>query len=284
MNNTFDIKRFGLVMRKDFQENWKRHSLQFLAMLGIIAAVLCFQYESEIHTTCSSEFCQVNSYANASLLIAGSILFLALGIVFASTLMEPMRNKTKKISFLIVPASDLEKYLSRWVIVVVGYTIAFFLALWLADLFRVAIFSIRYPNIDVEMLNFRELINTNYYRTGDVGGYAFFSTHFFYMCLSFFFLLQSICVLGSTFWEKASFVKTFAASLVIVFSFLLVSRWTILLFFQDFNQFSRLSNSKLDFSESLGFLILTGVFVFFALVNWTIAYFRFRESEIIKRW
>ena len=274
MNNTFGIKRFGLVIGKDFQENWKRYGLQFLAMFGIIAVVLFFQSESMYKAIGRGR--QIHD--NNSLLALACILFFGFGVVFASTLMEPMRSKTKRTSFLMNPASNLEKYVSRWLIVTVGYTIAFFAALWLADLLRVAIFSIRYPEIDINMLNIGKLTGT---------GNLFPNNYFFCMCVGLFFFFQSICVLGSTFWEKASFVKTFAASTVIVLLFFLLSKWTISVFYTNFNQFENVLESifwKNEMSDDKIFMVMTGVFVFFTLINWTIAFFRFRESEIIKRW
>ena len=281
MNNTFNIKRFGFVTGKDFQENWKRYGLQFLAMFGIIAVVLIFASDS-IYESLSHRY---HRYADYELLHFVCIMFLGFGVVFASTLMEPMRSKTKRTAFLMNPSSNLEKYVSRWLIVTVGYIIAFFAALWLADLLRVAIFSVRYPNVDVHMLDFSKLIAPE--RVSYGGEYVFFCARFFGVWVGLFFLLQSICVLGSTFWEKVSFVKTFAASTVIVLLFILLARWTILIFYTDFNQFGNALDSifnNTEMSENILMMILTCTFAFFTLVNWAVAFFRFRESEIIKRW
>ena len=278
MNNTFDIKRFSLVMGKDFQENWKRYGLQFLTMFGIIAVIL-FLLSGSIYKNIS----QIQGYwidVNVSLLILTCPLFFGFGVMFASTLMEPMRSKTKRTAYLMNPASNFEKYLSRWLIVTVVYIIAFFVALWFADLLRVAFFSVRYPEIDVNMLNFGKLIGTDG---------VFPDNYLFCMCIILFLFCHSLCVLGSTFWEKNSFIKTFAALIVIVFGFIMLSRWTILAFYGGFNQFGNVLSSIIDgnviaISDNNLTMAITCVFVFFTLINWAIAFFRFRESEIIKRW
>ena len=272
MNNTFNIKRFGLVMRKDFQENWKRYTMQFLAMFGIIAIMLYFQSD--------------NMYRNSRmepdyfLLIWTSFMFLGFGLLFASTFTEPMRSKIKRASYLMNPSSNLEKYVSRWLIVTVGYIIAFFVALWLADLLRVAICSARYPEIDVNMLDLGELIGMR--NAGNV-----FSYNEFGFFVGLFFFLQSVCVLGSTFWEKVSFVKTFAAATILVLLFLLLANWTISIFYTDFEQFTNVLDSfakENQMSDTAFFTITTSVFASLTLVFWIFAFFRFRESEIIKRW
>ena len=280
MNNTFDIKRFGLVMGKDFQENWKRYGLQFLAMFGIIAIVLILASDSLYEIASRGHFMN----EDRGLLAWASFMFLGFGLVFASTMMEPMRDKTKRTAFLMNPSSNLEKYFSRWLIVTVGYIITFFVALWLADLLRVAIFSVRYPKVDVHLLDFSKLISPE--SSSYSYEYVFPNKYFFEICVGMFFLFQSICVLGSTFWEKVSFVKTFAASVVIVLSFFLLARWTISIFYSEFYQFTNVLDSIFGRNEiSKNYMMtITGVFALFTLVNWTIAFFRFRESEIINRW
>jgi len=279
MNNTFNIKRFGLVMSKDFQESWKRYTMQFLAMFGIIAIFLYFQSDSLYRANIHGGSMEVDY----NLLTFIVFIFLGFGVVFASTLTEPMRSKIKRGAYLMNPSSNLEKYVSRWLIVTVGYIIAFFVALWLADLLRVAICSVRYTEIDVNLLDFGKLIETK----GDRGSYVFGSGNEFGFFVGLFFLLQSICVLGSTFWEKVSFVKTFATGTILVLLFLLLANWTISIFYTDFEQFINVLDSfakENQMSDTAFFTITTSVFSLLTLVFWIFAFFRFRESEIIKRW
>ncbi|MDR2473683.1 MAG: hypothetical protein LBD53_09025, partial [Tannerella sp.] len=125
MNNTFNIKRFGLVFRKDLMENLKRYALLLLAILGIMTIIL---------TTISLDYYD-HSYNNLNNMLLQwlSYMFSTFGILFASTFMTPMNSKIKRIAYLVSPASNLEKYLSRWMIITVGYILAFFAALWVSD-------------------------------------------------------------------------------------------------------------------------------------------------------
>ena len=291
MNNTFNIKRFGLVLSKDFQENWKRYLLQLLTLFGVIAVVLFFisynEYTSMERNIKASWFNMDDALfsLNKDLLIALIFLFLGFGVMTASTIMEPMRSKTKRISYLTNPASNFEKVLSRWLIVTIGYIIAFFAIVWLVDLIRVGFFSLKFSSLDVKMINFSELVasekNHKAYR------YVFYNLHFFVVALSFYILLQSLFVLGASFWEKVSFIKTFSAITVIVILYLLICRWTILLSYTDFHQFTNVLDS-INYSigrqiNTVVTIITCCVLILFALINWTIAFFRFRESELIKR-
>jgi hypothetical protein len=121
--------------------------------------------------------------------------------------------------------------------------------------------------------------------------YAIFpDKQYFIFALSIYFLCQSLMILGSTFWEKATFIKTFAAITIIGLAYWLICYLAIDLFYNDFNQFGNVSESLVDevISEEMKHADHPPVFIaatlfFFTLANWTLAYLRFRESEIIKR-
>jgi len=280
MNNIFNIKRFGFVLSKDFQEKWKRYILQFLTMFGIMAVALTWFFYTN-HREVYAERDYINLW------ITACVLFLGFGVFFASTMMEPVREKTRRISFLTLPASNVEKFLSRWLIVTFGYIIAFFIALWLADAVRVAICSHYLPEHDIRFLDFGKLVNPE--KENNYQNYVFFSTCFFGFWISVYTLLQSLFVLGATFWEKASFIKTFSAITVIVLLFLFLNWEMIKIIYQDMDAFAVSFNTFLTiiFPEEITDkdVLRAGIslFTFFTPFCWVIAFFRFRESEIIKR-
>jgi len=277
MNNIFSFRRFGLILSKDFQENWKKYVLQFLTLFGIMAVILTWPYYNRYQYL-------PNDYEhdNMQLLRIASFLFLGFGIFFASTMMDSMREKTLRISYLTIPVSNFEKFISRWLLVSIGYIIVFFTALWFADAFRVTVLSYKYPELSFGFLDFSKLINTV---SNDYSNYhAFPNTPVFTLCISIYALFQSLFILGSTFWEKASFIKTFSAIAVIVLLFLFLNRGVIEISYNDLDSFNNsMNNITYDLSEKTVLLFFASIFGFFTLVNWVIAFFRFRESEIIKR-
>ena len=284
MNNIFNIRRFGLVLSKDFQEKWKRYVLQFLTMFGIMAIVLIWSRYNYYHNIIPN----INmNYENIYLLGLASLMFLGFGVFYASTFMEPMQEKTGRIAYLTIPASDFEKFLSRWLIVTVGYIISFFIALWIADAVRVVFLSYRFPRLDIRFLDFSKLVNLE--KKDNYSDYVFFSTYFFGFWTGIYALLQSLFILGATFWGKISFVKTFSAITLIVGSFLYLNWQIIKIIYQDMGKFENKVGAffdsiiPADISPNSVFLIVTCILVFFTLLCWIIAFFRFRESEIIKR-
>jgi len=281
MNNIFNIRRFGLVLSKDFREKWKKYGLQFLTIFGILAVILTlnlYNSYSYVHEN------RVNNvYDSVKLLQIASFLFLGFGIFYASTMMEQMREKTTRIAHLSMPASHFEKFSSRWLIVTIGYIIAFFIALWLADAVRIAVLSYKYPDLNFQLIDFKVLIDPKI----NSGNYVFYSKHFFLLCISFYALLHSLFMLGTTFWEKASFIKTFSAIVAIVLLFLLVNHWVIKIAYHNFNGFDGFGRA-FDlyfghFKEKTVMTFVSVVFAVFTFVNWTLAFFRFHESEIINR-
>lgn len=284
MNNIFNIKRLGLVARKDLMENGKRYLLLFLTMLGIMTIVLTVQ--SWDHYSSIEKKISYPSNLNYMLFTSLTVLFCICGMLFASTFMSPMNSKIKRISYLVCPSSNLEKFFSRWSIITVGYIIAFFTALWVADMLRVGICSARFSDMEVHFLDLKKLV---YFGDDwDIRQKYFIEERVFIIGVSLYFLFQSLFVLGATFWEKATFVKTFIAGAAVVLAYVLLCRQAILLAYGSFNNFGNMLQSfelpeKSETTQEQAIALIACVIVLFALINWTLAYFRLRESEITKR-
>jgi hypothetical protein len=285
MNNIFNLKRSGLVLRKDLMENYNRYMLQVLTMLGVMTLVLAWQswdYYSAIKR-------HSGIYVNLNIVLSFylSIMFGIFGLISASTFMTPMNSRIKRTAFLICPLSNFEKFLSRWLIVTVGHIITFFVTLWIAETLCVGICAARFPDLEIKFPDLSCL--TSMGNEGDNDAYLF-EKDLFKILISLYFLFQSVFILGSTFWEKAGFIKTFTAGTVIVFAFILLCRWTILFFYGDFGNFSNVLHSFESSHEDRAvgmkrFFTPTVIPVFsiFTLTNWFLAFLRLRESEVVRR-
>ena len=280
MNNIFNIKRFGLVLRKDFMENWRRYVLLFLTMLGVITIVNTWYSLSEYSNIKGGHIINLE-YLNKQLLLFSSLMFGGFGLLFSSTFMTPMNSKIKRITYLSNPSSNAEKYLTRWIIITVGYIISFFIALYIGDILRVGICSVYYSEIDSRFLDITKLVSFEY------ENYYVFAKDYFIISICFYFLFQSLFVLGSTFWEKGTFVKTFTAVTLIILLYVLICRGFILFFYENIDMFGNVINSilpeKKDITQEQSITIIACITSFFSISNWLLAFFRFRESEIIKR-
>jgi len=285
MNNIFNLKRFGFVFRKDFLENRKLYLLLFLTMLGIMAIVSIIMTRNYCHQWTNASYNNI-LYHNKDLLTFFSLAFLAGGLLFASTFMTQMNSKLKSLSFLSSPSSNFEKYLSRWIIVTIGYVLAFFIAMWVADFLRVTVNRIYYPDLEIKFLDLSKL----YYPTNDYTSRYYMVPKFVFILFIFIYLFfQSLFLLGTTFWEKASFVKTFVAVAVIIFAYIMICRWTILFSYEEgLDGFGNVLGSFFAFTDNgnaENYLKITTYIALsvLTLTNWTLAFFRLRESEIIKR-
>lgn len=147
----------------------------------------------------------------------------------------------------------------------------------LADYTRVMVYSLAYPKkyfiapVDLSHLVGR---GKDYYtvcRTGLQFG-AVIAGYFF---------VQSLFVLGSTIWPKNSFLKTFASGTIIWIVYFLVGVFMSKMLLQSNKHYSFPDNIIMSDEAMWGLLI--AVSIFFTLFNWILAYFRFKESEIINR-
>ena len=126
MNQTFSLNRFGRLLRKYFTDNRG----QLLANLGLLAGILLVGallfYTGLPH--------QADRNRGISLFFFGWPLW----IVFIWQQIEVLNHRERSISYLLQPASQLEKFLLIWLVSGVGFLTVFFLLYTTVDVFGVA--------------------------------------------------------------------------------------------------------------------------------------------------
>lgn len=276
INHTlFSGTRFINLLRKDLTENWKKHLLRFILVFGGLTLFFLWlgslQY---LHNEHRIQYWTKDPVWNSILptLILG--IFIS-GCLSASFINEKMISKTGRTSVLMLPATMFEKFLSRWIIFCIAYPLVFLLAFKLADFARVLIYSSICPEITLIspfsiMDTYDLFINDN-----EKNIYYF---HFF---TAFFFFLQSFFVLGSTLWPKNAFLKTFTAGLLLTILWVGTGIWSLNTFIP--NNFY-MAGPPFGLSETGALTITITVIYLFALFFLALAYYRFKESEIINRW
>ncbi len=274
-NNFISFKRLTLLYKKDFIENWKTMLLRFVMLYAIMAIIFSFMGISEF----KSKTININDlgYGDIYYLRPAIFLFWGFGCLFASFMMEKMKNKTKRIAYLMTPATNFEKFFSRFLPVVVVFIIAFFLAFKLADYTRIAIVSMRYPEFNVYPVNIAQGLcsqNPDAMTNNWIELTALFSVYLFF---------QSLFVLGSTLWYKNPFIKTLATGMAITLLFYAVDGLLVNSLFNESQLFSvgDYCGDLMDKLMTKRNIIL--IFSFLTLFNWVISYFRFKDSEIINR-
>lgn len=268
----FSLPRFMNLCRKEMVESWRSNVLRIVLLYGVMTVAMVwngyFEYRGNYsHTT---------DPAWSFLLVAFMWGLWVFGCLSASFTMEKMKTKTSRTSTLMTPGTPFEKFFSRWFVFTVVFLVVFLVTYKLADYTRVIIYSLTYPEKDfIAPVDLSHFIGKgkDYYtlcRTGLEFG----------SLIAGYFFVQSLFILGSAIWPKNSFLKTFVSGTIIVIVYFLVGALMSKMLLNDKLYYSfpgrEISNENM-------MILLIVVCTFFTLFNWILAYFRFKESEIINR-
>ena len=240
MNNRFSFSRFGAVLKCDLMENWVRYigvfailffanmafqlvDIKDVVELSMLRGVPTEEYMGRLASDCVPFFY--------------GVLALALMCAAADMTAVPFKTKGRGMNYLMMPATKLEKFLSRVFINVVMVIVMAYVALFLADLARmlyVAISDIEgfygftFPTVWNELFEpLREV-----YKNGAVGyvivdgeiirpewgmGMAIMAVATLVLSVFYF---HSIILLGGCIWRKGALLKTLFVCFMIAMLFL----------------------------------------------------------------
>ena len=128
----FSFSRLALVMKRDLMENWKMNLYIFLGFFLAFLGVYLFQmYDYSDYDGIPTAY-QVERYISHHT-ETFSIITSCLLFYFASESMRNMRTKEQRLSYLMLPATKLEKFVSRALFVTIGIFVMILLASLLAE-------------------------------------------------------------------------------------------------------------------------------------------------------
>ena len=127
-NNCFNFSRLGLVMMRDLMENWKKN---LYALLGLTFAFL-ITYLAMMGSYEDASISALKAYVDSHVESFAIISFFAL-VFYASLIMNNMQTKEARLSYLMLPASPLEKFIARALYVTMGIVLMIFVASLLAE-------------------------------------------------------------------------------------------------------------------------------------------------------
>lgn len=187
------------------------------------------------------------------------------------------KDEEQNQSACLVNAScnTIRKILFRWLASTVVFIITFIIAFKLADYTRVLIYSATCPDNTIVAAKLKYIFAVS-------GDYAFLSQISCKIKGVFiinYFLLQSCFILGSSIWPKNSLIKTFASGFSILTLYSLIFTGIARLMFKDAAGNMIGDSDPQSFTITLAYVMST----FFIFLNWGLAYFRFKEAEIINR-
>lgn len=287
METTFSMTRVQYIMRRDLIENWKSN---LYGLLGIFAAcffpMLGFLWSAERWTEEGyPEVYSFERFCGNMLGIIGMVVSVAM-IYYASRIMKCMDNKEKRISYLLLPATKLEKFFSRALFVTVGTVLMILVALLALELTHYLLL----PLFDLPAVYSQPMLVEIFsmrwaHASVDATGEAVYSWWLMQLLVWIFCLWNhSLFILGGSFWYKHPFLKTIGACLAVTILggilFANLAEGGFLARFSDWMQ-----EHYQDTPQTVNGLltIISVVFLLFTVFNWWLSYRLFTRSEVIKR-
>lgn len=287
METTFSMTRVQHIMRRDLIENWKSN---LYGLLGIFAAcffpMLGFLWSAERWTEEGyPEVYSFERFCGNMLGIIGMVVSVAM-IYYASRIMKCMDNKEKRISYLLLPATKLEKFFSRALFVTVGTVLMILVALLALELTHYLLL----PVFDLPAVYSQPMLVEVFslrwaHASVDATGEPVYSWWLMQLLVWIFCLWNhSLFILGGSFWYKHPFLKTIGACLVVTILggilFANLAEGGFLARFSDWMQ-----EHYQDTPQTVNGLltIISVVFLLFIVFNWWLSYRMFTRSEVVKR-
>ena len=239
INNKFSFARLGAVLKCDLVEHrWSNIAAFFILFAAFLASQLANM--NSIIGTGLRHSIQPDQYmpslaANFVPFFYG-VLSLALMCAAADMCGVPLKTKGRGLNYLMMPATNMEKFVARALVNTILLIVMAFVALLLADLVRmlfVPLFEVKefygftLPRILAE---FGETFSSAYRTGGDVWGptvdgtvrvigfSAYYGAVNVTIMVAAFLFAHSLFILGGCIWRKAAIIKIWITQIVVTFA------------------------------------------------------------------
>ncbi len=267
--NTFSLTRLGLLLKREYSVNWKQHVYRLLAIYGTFLVTLFMTMLTNDPYTPSAQ--TIHHFTGIVAFICGVV-----SMVYLSQMMKPMETKTSRINYLMLPATNAEKFVSRLLMATVGFWITAIVALAFATASRYIFMPFMYVNPDLYHPIFGNVM-AELFDFGSpnitLNGTAMLSNLEGGMLILMFIVWgYSVYMLGGNIWYKNAFIKTVAAMTVLT-----ILGYVVL--------FSLISAFESEITKEIFTILLntaTGVFTVLTIVNIWLSYRLFRRAQVIR--
>ena len=132
MNKTFDLHRFGMVLRWDLLTNRKSY---FCSIAGLAIGIIMLSI-SMLYTFPHSHYIvggDLGNYYEDSMTGFLATILIAFFFVSACNIFSNTKTKLQRENFLMLPANNLEKYAARFLMMSVGSILIMVIATLIGD-------------------------------------------------------------------------------------------------------------------------------------------------------
>lgn len=218
MNKTFDLHRFGMVLRWDLLTNRKSY---FYSIAGLAIGIIMLSI-SMLYTFPHSHYIVGgdlgNYYENGMTGVLATIL-IAFFFVSACNIFSNTKTKLQRESFMMLPANNLEKYAARFLMMSVGSILIMVIATLIADFVQFILSFFMTPGYHASIIG--SSLRQIYEAATNTGDNPICILAWQYkidaaiLGWSFLTMIYSFCLLGGTFFRKQPIILTAVSGIII---------------------------------------------------------------------
>lgn len=278
MNKVLDFHRLAMVLRWDALSNWKKYVRSTLG-LAFVFSFICIFYQFNWRSNGYVTYNDVKDLYLGN--VSGLFMFISFIIFFfcGSRIFINMKTKASRSLFLMLPATNMEKFTSRLLYTVLGTSLMIVASWMIADIIQFVFSLFLTPGMQGSLVGtaFEELFLKNNFdsshfvvRNGTSVLGQTFPVGMFLLSLTIF--THSFFTLGGTVFRKSATLLTICSSFILMFLMALISSFVdddVLVHFVQSMQ-----------PNTFGWLMVN-VFLLLSVFNYWASYKLFTHMQII---
>ena len=218
MNKTFDLHRFGMVLRWDLLTNWKSY---FYSIAGLAIGIIMLSI-SMLYTFPHSHYIvggDLGNYYEDGMTGFLATILIAFFFVSACNIFSNTKTKLQRESFMMLPANNLEKYAARFLMMSVGSILIMVIATLIADFVQFILSFFMTPGYHASIIG--SSLRQIYEAATNTGDNPICILAWQYkidaaiLGWSFLTMIYSFCLLGGTFFHKQPIILTAVSGIII---------------------------------------------------------------------
>ena len=219
MNKTFDLHRFGMVLRWDLLTNWKSYFYSIAGLaIGIIMLSISMLY-SFPHSHFIVEGGDLSNYYEVRMTGFLAAIFILFIFISACNIFSNMKTKLQRESFMMLPANNLEKYAARFLMMSAGSILIMVIAALIGDFVQFVLSFFMTPGYHASIIG--SSLSQIYKAATDTGNNPI--SILAWQCKadaalvgwSFLIMIYSFTLLGGTFFRKQPIILTAVSGIII---------------------------------------------------------------------
>ena len=219
MNKTFDLHRFGMVLRWDLLTNRKSYFCSIAGLaIGIImlSIPMLYNFPSSHVIRAGGDLSDYYRCSIVGFLAAIVILFF---FISACNIFSNMKTKLQRESFMMLPANNLEKYAARFLMMSVGSILIMVIATLIADFVQFILSFFMTPGYHASIIGsslsqiYKAATNTGDNPICILAGQCKIDAAL--VGWSFLIMIYSFTLLGGTFFRKQPIILTAVSGIII---------------------------------------------------------------------